>query len=915
MVVKFALPLYLLLFPICVGVIVFFSIKFIKNRFDRVFFTIIRCIGVLLVILSLAGTSILNYTDSTTHIFLVDMSASMEGTIDGIIENIYAANKYKPEKDTTGVVCFGQNAAVESLPSFEGVMPQVRSVINQGYTNIAEGLNVAQSIIPENTKKHIILVSDGGENLGDAVMQAKLINDNGNGVAVSVMPVNNRITKEVALTEIKVPKYLKQDSRYDIEVTAYSLSQAGGKLLVYKNNQLIYESSVSLRTGENKFVFTDVSEKSGGVIYRAEILPEEDTFAENNTTYGFSQVEGVPSILLADFNESSDELYKLLQSAKVEVASVASTALPTTLEQLMLYDGIILPDIHLDNMPQNFPELIEAYVKSGGGLLVTGGEESYGLGDYKDTPIETVLPVNMELKDKNKQPTLGMMVVLDRSGSMGMGNYGISKLEIAKEAVIRSLSTLNDNDYLGVIMFDDQYNIASEFQNVGQNREGIENNIASIQLGGGTSILPALNEAYRIMSGVDTKIKHVILLTDGIAEQYGYTEVISGMVSEGITLSSVAVGGDSDMKLLKRLAFDGGGRYYYSDEFSDLPKIFARETNLAGKTFLNNETFIPTVTANSQILTDINFMPALNGYVSTTPKDRADVILQSEKEEVVLASWQYGLGRAVAFTSDTKGMWSGDWLSSNDGVQIIKNMVSWVMQSKISADVTVTAETEDNFTKLSVSVPYAEGVLGMKGTVVAPDMTEHKVNFSLTAPGRFEGRLNAMMEGAYIANLELNKNSGNENIVTGVSIPYPKEFDIRYFEAGEGLLDKIAQITNGQILTDAKDAYGVNLANVFGQKDFSGIFIIIALILFLLDIFARRFPVVSNVLQKSIGKLSHVRIEKRKQEKPVIIKKTTLTENTRKTAESKQKDNKNIEKNEIHATSSMLIRNKKKRNK
>ena len=51
-------------------------------------------------------------------------------------------------------------------------------------------------------------------------------------------------------------------------------------------------------------------------------------------------------------------------------------------------------------------------------------------------------------------------------------------------------------------------------------------------------------------------------------------------------------------------------------------------------------------------------IPVLDGYVLTTPKPTAQVPLVSPLGDPLLAHWQFGLGRAVAWLSDSQGRWT-----------------------------------------------------------------------------------------------------------------------------------------------------------------------------------------------------------------------------------------------------------------
>lgn len=893
------------------------TVRYIKGRFNKFFYCITRIIIIILVILSLSGTSILQYANTTTTIFAVDISDSTKDTSNTVLQLISQAEKNRGNKDSVGVVCFGKDAVVESMPTLTNVVTQLSSYVKGDYTNISEGLRLSQSIMPENSKKRITLISDGQENIDDALSQAKLLKEQ--GIVIDVLPIKNVIENEIQLSEIKIPKYIKKDTKYDIEVTAHSLFETSARLILYKNNEIISSEITNFKKGENKFIISDTTDKNGGIIYRAEILPDKDTFFENNVVYGYSYVEGAANILVVDNKGSSDEIINILSDSKVTIDKIPAESVPTTLEQLNNYDGIIMSNISLEDTPKGFADIVESYVKnSAGGLVVTGGDSSYALGEYKDTPLERVLPVDMEIKDKKELPDLGMVVVIDRSGSMTVGKYGVSKLELAKEALIRSVETLNEKDSIGVIAFDHEFTWISELQKIGGNINGIINSIANISPGGGTSILPGLYEAYDAVSKYDSKIKHIILLTDGQAETTGYDSLLEQMKSGGITLSTVAVGADSDYRLLESLAEKGNGRYYYSDEFSDLPKIFAKETYLAGRDFLNNEMFYPKTAYINPIMESIDAVPALKGYISTSAKDRADIVLTSPKDEPVLASWQYGLGKAVAWTSDAKGVWTDEWLGSQQGVTIFRNMVSWSLRKQMSSDINLSVKSNGETSEITVTIPYAEGVTGVSGNIVSSDIKQYDVEFTAVAPGKYVGILNEGKEGAYMANISIETYGDTEYITTGLSIPYSDEYDIRNFDKGENLLKRLAEVTGGRLLTSPDSLYTSKLSDVFGKNDISNLLLLIALILFILDIAIRRFPAISHNLETALIKVLafNNNFSNKKESKHKYIKKSNKTTESDKTKtkitkQKTQKDNKKI--NVTSNTSNALISSKKKR--
>ncbi len=866
-----------------------------------------RSLLVILLILAISGMNIRQFTDKSTIIFAVDLSASMNGTEAQAVNFIKQAELLKGTKEDIGILCFGENASIEKMPDSKNKLAGFNSYIDADFTDISEALKLSQTLMPENTKKKVVLISDGVENIGSSFEQAKLMKEQ--NITLEAFPIQNEISKEVQVTEIKVPKFINKNAQYDIQVTVDSLVDTKADLKIFKNNALLSLENVTVRKGENKFVYADNAEEGGGNIYRAEIEATDDTFSENNISYAYSYIEDVPKILVIEHNQSAGELIKLLESAKLNVTTVESNAVPTSIDKISIYDAVMMADVPIEELPENFPDLIEAYVKNtGGGLFVTGGENSYALGGYYKTPIETVLPVSMELKDKSNLPNLGLIIVTDRSGSMSEAKYGVSKLELAKESAIRSIDSLNDIDSVGVIAFDDMPNWAVEFQKVGENKESIKTGITGINLGGGTSILPGLAEAFETLKNADTKLKHIILLTDGQAEQSGYDSLINSMKEYGITLSTIAVGSGSDRKLLKYLSEQGNGRYYYTDEFTDLPKIFTKETILAGKTYLNNTMFYPKASDFSQILIGIEQIPALFGFVATTKKDRADLILKTDNDEPILASWQYGLGRSVAWTSDVNGHWTSNWLKSTEGVQIFKNVISFITRKQSTTNVAIEAEIKGKVSELTLKIPFSEGIKNIKATVLGPDLSENEIQFVSDTPETYKAEIQSNKSGAYVLNLELDKDTIKENINTGIVIPYSKEYNIKNYSSGMPLMNKLTQITNGKILKDPKQIFEKNLNKVYSDNNISDILLYCALILFLFDIAIRRFSIISEKLETFVANII-VKLKFRKKEKKKVMVKMEQPS----TPIPNIKINLEKEPVKINNTSNLLVQQKRKR--
>ncbi|MGL4790036.1 MAG: VWA domain-containing protein, partial [Anaerotignaceae bacterium] len=384
-----------------------------------------------------------------------------------------------------------------------------KGYINPQGTNIEGALKTASSLIESNSEKRIVLITDGNETMGNALNQVPtLIAQN---IVIDGVYLENTIEEEVQLTSIKTPSYMNKNTLYDIEVTADSLTNTQGTLKIYKGNTLTFNQEIDLRKGKNTFLFSDNSSQGGGIIYRAEIESTTDTLYENNKAYSYTYVEDIPSILVVEnANNSGSEIVKILESSRLNVSLVKPSQVPKTLGELNLYDGVILADVSATQLDQGFLNALEAFIRlTGGGLLAIGGENSYALGGYSSTVLEDILPVSMQLESEGEKPDLSMIMVIDRSGSMTEANYGVSRIDMAKEAAMRAVEIMEPSDTVGVIAFDTIPNWAVSLQKIGENNNSIMKSIGSIQAGGGTSILPALKQAYDEIIKTDTKLKHI----------------------------------------------------------------------------------------------------------------------------------------------------------------------------------------------------------------------------------------------------------------------------------------------------------------------------------------------------------------------------------------------------------------------
>ena len=179
------------------------------------------------------------------------------------------------------------------------------------------------------------------------------------------------------------------------------------------------------------------------------------------------------------------------------------------------------------------------------------------------------------------------------------------------------------------------------------------------------------------LEGATATRRHIILLTDGWSSSGQYDAILERMKAAGITLSTVGAGGGSN-PFLEGLAQQGGGRFYDAANPASIPDIFLKETQQVSGQQIVEEPFFPILTSSSPILRGLDEgLPRLRGYNGTTAKPAAQTVLVTARDDPLLAQWQYGLGRSVAWTSDSTGRWARDWLGWDGFSRFFSQLVSW----------------------------------------------------------------------------------------------------------------------------------------------------------------------------------------------------------------------------------------------
>jgi uncharacterized membrane protein len=826
----------------------------------------LRVVIVTLVVLALAGVQAVQSADRLSVVFLVDVSDSMspamqEEAFDYIRE---ALENMRPD-DLAGVVVFGADAQVARSMSSARELGPIRAVPDSGNTNIAAAVRLGLALFPGDTARRMVILSDGLPTQGNARQAAELAA--AAGVEINYVPFVSAPSAEVQISDVSVPPVVSEDQDFDMVVTVNSQEGTQATLTVLAGGELVSRQPVDLRAGANRFTVRLRSGSPGFRDFLVQIDPHgEDGFYQNNSLGAFTRVEGPPRVLVVSDAAGSEEaahiVPALLQSG-LQVDQATPGRMPIGVTGLAQYDSVILVNVSAVNLSHQWMQALESYVSDlGGGLVVVGGPQAFGAGGYFQTPLEDALPVEMQIKDEERLPQLTIAYVIDRSGSMAATvAAGVPYIELAKEAIIRSVDFLQPNDRAGIASFDNDAYWIAPFQNV-HDRQELQRLTATLRPSGGTSILAGMRLVARDIVEEPSDLKHIILLTDGGADPRDLVELTQALHEDaGVTTSVISIG-SFEARFLQDMAEAGRGHYHHVTDPSHVPTIFALETVLASRSYIQEETFTPTLSALHPIIGSIRALPSLQGYVLTTPRAAAQVILRGPgpHDDPVLAAWQYGLGRSVAFTSDATARWGQDWVTWDDFATFWGQAVRWTITDDTSSNLETRVVVEDTQARIVVDARHEDGSfvngLDLQANVVYnPARSALRVQLRQVAPGRYEGTFRPEGEGAYFLRVTNQDNPGSDesaltlNQTTGWVKRYSAEYDIR--ETDDGLLQQIAEMTGGQnVAAVPQSVFTHDITTFTGSVPLWPWLLLVAMLLLPVDVALRRLLISQSDMRR-----------------------------------------------------------------
>ncbi len=769
---------------------------------------------------------------SVTAVLDVSRSVPLEwqGKSESYVEAARQAGA-KPD-DRLGVVTLGRDSIVQQLPSKLATRVERQTVVAGDATDIASGIQLALATIPKDAAGRLLLVTDGNETSGNVMDAASAAQ--AKGVPIDVLPIQYTYPGEVVAEELIVPATARMGETVNVTASLRATRASTGRLSLTQNDVPVdldplspgQSAEVTLSPGMNRFRFPVTVRGAGAQGFKLTFEPSGsggvgvaagDVIAENNQAMGVTFVSGQGRVLVvSDDTRSSAALVEALTDSKIESTVVAADQFPSSLTELAGLDAVVLVNQPASSFSTQTQEDLKRYIHDmGGGLVMIGGDQSFGAGGWLGSPLEDALPIRLDPPQKRQMPKGALCLVMHSIEMPNGVHYGQETARKAVDALSR-LDLVGINEYRGMSGVEWVYPL----QEVGDGA-AVKRAIKSLQFGDMPDFGPSVQLAYDALMGApDVGVRHMIIISDGDPSPPS-NRLLQLCRKNKITISTVGVFPHSpgDLGNMQFIAQQTGGRYYEVTTDAGLGKItqiFIKEAQTVKRSLVwEGEAFAPAMTGvPTEAMRGITGVPPISGYVVAADREGlSQVTLRGKENDPILAQWQHGLGRVVTFTSDAAPKWSPSWTQWPGYRSFWEQHVRWAMRPSGSANARVTMEKQGDRTRVVLELRDAGGerlnFAKIEGRLATPDGKGVDVELRETGQGRYEAEVETADQGSYLLGLKYAA-SGKDgqarqgSVQSAITRPFADEF--RALEDNEPLLKQVAQLTGGRVLAGDPNA-------------------------------------------------------------------------------------------------------------
>ena len=825
----------------------------------------LRGAALLCAILALANLHRTHKEQRLAVVFLIDASESIPPTqYEEVSKQINAAvSKLKPT-DKFGIISFARKTGVlleirqkhnqpTEIASIVTSETLAERTIRRDGTDVLTALKRTIALLPDNYHRRIVLFSDGIHNAGGISLKDFLPLLSASNVEILTTPLGT-VNDAVRVVQLQMPSQVRKGQSFEMG----AVIETDGSIptltaTLYHNDRSTDEFEWTLPSGIHRLSLTPEPKQfleEGNHRYTLK-LNVTDEIPENNQGHGVVTIQDKPHALYVEGDLAyTAALETVLEENGFVVEAISLTEMPAELVELQRSQVLILSNVSAETLSSEQLQSIENYVRDlGHGLVVIGGEHAFGPGGYTDTALERALPV--EMIPRERKDAVAIVFVLDTSGSMANYVETRQKIGLAIEGVRAGIRNLDEEDEAGILGFNIDVHTISDLTS---DHDALRQTVSRLRpTGGTTKMKDATKRAYEMLKSNDAKRKHIVLLSDGKSD--GDTSAFLGLAEQiakaQIGITTIAIG-DANKELLTQFAESGDGRAVFVENVQQLPAILTeavRET----QRYIVQETFQPVIaTVTESIVASIGTPPPLHGYVATTEKETAQVFIQSHKDEPILAGWNFGLGKAIAWTSDVKPAWAKSWIPWHNFGKFWGQVINWTLPAvDAGSDFDLRVSMHHGVAEVNIDTRIPSEA-SYKVHVVDPDRASEIVEIQQVTPTRYSGTFQMQDSGSYIVTAE--REGDTRGSVETLSLPYPAEY--AEFQVDTASLKMLAVGTAGIHEPTPTQIAAPGGVPIERQASLAQALLVVAAILFVLEMILRRF----SITHRLVGAISESRL-------------------------------------------------------
>ncbi len=858
----FRTPLFLILL-IAIPVLIFVQwrahLSTAKWR-KRVTFCL-RGTALLCAILALANLHRTHKEQRLAVVFLIDTSESIQPTqYVEVSKQINATvTKLKPA-DQFGIISFAREAVVRlkirqkqdqptEIAPIVSLETLAEQTIRRDGTDVLTALKRAIALLPDNYHRRIVLLSDGVHNAGGTSLKDYLPLLSASNVEILTVPLGT-VNDAVRVVQLRMPSQVRKGQSFEIG----AVIETDGSIptitaTLYHKNRSIDEFEWTLPRGIHPLSLTSERFLEEGNHRYTLKLNVTDEIPENNQGHGVVTIQDKPHALYVEEDLAhAAALETVLEENGFVIEAISPTEMPAELVELQRSHVLILSNVSAETFSSEQLQSIENYVRDlGHGLVVIGGERAYGPGGYTDTALERTLPV--EMTPRERKDAVAIVFVLDTSGSMANYVEARQKIGLAIEGVRTGIRNLDEEDVAGILGFNVDVHTISDLTS---DHDALRQTVSRLRpTGGTTKMKDATKRAYEMLKANDAKRQHIVLLSDGKSDDdmSAFLDLAEQIAEARISVTTIAIG-DANRELLTQFAEKGSGRAVFVENIQQLPAILTeavRET----QRYIVQEPFQPVIaTTTESIVAGIVAPPPLHGYVATTEKETAQVFIHSHKDEPILAGWNFGLGKAIAWTSDVKPAWAKEWILWHNFGKFWGQVINWTLPAAdAGSDFDLRVSMHHSVAEVNIDT-RTPSEASYKVHVVGPDRASEIVEIQQVTPTRYSGTFQMQDRGSYIVTAE--REGDTRRSIETLSLPYPAEY--AEFRVDTTSLKMLATGTAGiyePTPTQIAAPAGVPIER---QTSLAQVLLVVAAILFVLEMILRRFSITNRYLAEFLAR-------------------------------------------------------------